>query len=359
MAFFTGYDLYNASYVPTRDLLDELGSGGDEFDTAIGDIEAEIGFDLEDDLLSLMTGEYAVAFNARGFDSEEPEFDVLAMIDVNDREKIASTMERVGNSWSSRTSRGLRMDSRGCSAVVHRCARERGLDAGRRHAGRRIPRVIGQGFLDGVDGSLADSADWKRTMELMPENKTSLFYVSLARVIEEVREDRRHRGAVRDVYGGGSDTGRPGARQDAGVGEHDGGGWIRLPDGLFRGGVSWVVRADQTAFVDQTTGRIVATTVIIVAFFLPWMEGQGNSIRGRSRALTSRDYPELRDRRGLRFGDRSAPRVGDSPLLVPALAFNRAFCGWQRHFGPPCDPSRGGACDRGAVSLTILTAIFC
>ena len=66
MAFFTGYDLYNGSYIPTRDLFDRLGSGGDEFDSAIGDIEAEVGFDLEDDLLSLMTGEYAVAFNAVG-----------------------------------------------------------------------------------------------------------------------------------------------------------------------------------------------------------------------------------------------------------------------------------------------------
>ena len=49
------------------------------------------------------------------------------------------------------------------------------------------PESSVDGFLDGVDESLADSADWKRTMELLPEEKTAVFYVSLARIIEEVR----------------------------------------------------------------------------------------------------------------------------------------------------------------------------
>ena len=190
IAFFTGYDLYNGSYVPTRDLFDKLGgSGGEEFDNAIGDVEAEVGFDLEDDLLSLMTGEYAVAFNASGFDAEQPEFDVLALVDVNDGEKIASTMEKVGEFLEqqdlARVEDGAREGVRRWSPADAPESAAWTVDDNTLAVG--YPESSVDGFLDGIDESLADSADWKRTMDLLPEEKTAVFYVSLARIIEEVR----------------------------------------------------------------------------------------------------------------------------------------------------------------------------
>jgi len=39
----------------------------------------------------------------------------------------------------------------------------------------------------GFDGSLADTGDWKRTLKLLPQDTTSIGFVSLARIFDELR----------------------------------------------------------------------------------------------------------------------------------------------------------------------------
>ena len=51
------------------------------------------------------------------------------------------------------------------------------------------PDELLEGFVSGLDGeSLAESKDWQRLMRLLPEEKTFVAYLSLARILEEVSE---------------------------------------------------------------------------------------------------------------------------------------------------------------------------
>jgi len=51
------------------------------------------------------------------------------------------------------------------------------------------PDTPTENFLSGLRGkSLAESADWKRTMELLPTEQSSVLYVSLSRLLEELRD---------------------------------------------------------------------------------------------------------------------------------------------------------------------------
>ncbi len=193
LAFFGGFDLYNATYTPFRDALEEASpadSGGQTFSDTLDDFEREIGIDLEDDLLSLMTGEYALAFNAANFDSTEPEFDVLALIGVNDRDKIEETMGNIDEFLEREDIARAEDGSRG---GVHLWSLYEGPPEDIAWTVTNETLAVGypessvEGFLEGGRKSLAETADWKRTMDLFPDDKTSVLYISLARIIEEVR----------------------------------------------------------------------------------------------------------------------------------------------------------------------------
>lgn len=193
MALFAGYDLYNGAWLPLIETLEETApaSQQDMIQDGIDSVEEELGIDLEDDLFSLLTGEYAMAFNASRFGSDEPEFDILALLEVNDTAKMRNTMTkfedfledgeiaRVGASGRE----GVRIWSanEGIPEDIAWALRGDDLSIG-------YPESSVTGFLDGSAESLADTADWKRTQELLPDDSTSVFYISLARIIEEIRQ---------------------------------------------------------------------------------------------------------------------------------------------------------------------------
>ena len=191
--FYAGYDLYNTAYLPARDTLEQFTPEGsnETIQEELNRFEDEIGFDLEDDLLSLLTGEYAIAFNGSEFESSEPEFNVLALLEVNDSSRMDQTMgkieeflerEQIATVEDSETA-GIRRWSSldGPPEAIAWTQDEGSLAFG-------YPEAAVEEFAAGVSESLADTGDWKRTIGLMPEDTSSIMFVSLSRVLEEIQK---------------------------------------------------------------------------------------------------------------------------------------------------------------------------
>jgi hypothetical protein len=162
------------------------------FAEAIDEFEQKAGFDLEDDLLALMTGEFALAVNATDFGGDEPAFDVLGLVDVAEPARAMRSMELL-TSYLMREE-GFSVDG-ATGDSVHRLRDEEDSDNVIAWALRdsslalSYPDTPAQSFVDGLQGeSLAESADWKRTMELLPREQSSVLYVSLSRLLEELRD---------------------------------------------------------------------------------------------------------------------------------------------------------------------------
>jgi hypothetical protein len=191
MFFFAGNDLYRQGYLPGQDeVFDTPGPQGETVKDIVEGIESELGIDLENDLLDLMTGEIAVAGNASNLGADEPEFEVLALAEVNDAAKVENTMRKLGD-FLEREDLATVKDSE--RDGVHRWSAAQAPDsAAWTVTGEEVilgyPEAAVEGLLDGQEESLADTADWKRTMEIQPGQRTSVAYISLARLIQEVRQ---------------------------------------------------------------------------------------------------------------------------------------------------------------------------
>jgi len=208
MFFAAGYDLFNGTYVPLRDAISETpieSADQQTVEEAINDLEQEIGLNFEEDLLGLLTGEFAVAFNASDFDAEVPGFDMLALFDVSDPERMERSMLKLGDYFEGQELLAMRSSGRegvyawepydgGGDAVAWT------VSAGRLAIG--FPESGVEKFLEGARPSLADSADWQGTMDLLPDDKTSVVYVSISRLLEEVRRTEGAEDGLRDATDG-------------------------------------------------------------------------------------------------------------------------------------------------------------
>lgn len=159
---------------------------------AIAELEGDLGFDIEDDLLGLMTGEFALALNASNFSADEPDFDILGLIDVTDAARAVESMELLGRYLE----READVTAGEADALgVHRLSADDDTDTTFAWAVTGDSLAVGypdtpvEEFAQGGDaGSLAESADWTRTMALLPEEKTFVAYVNLARILEEIQD---------------------------------------------------------------------------------------------------------------------------------------------------------------------------
>jgi hypothetical protein len=158
---------------------------------AIAEFEQDVGFDLEDDLLSLMTGEFAVALNASDFEADEPDIDVIGMLDVTDAARVEESLGLLADyiereeGWQidPADEAGIHrmVEGPGSNNVVAWTVTDDGLAVG-------YPDSPVELFAAGPGGpSLAESDDWQEMMALLPEQKTFVGYVSLSRLIKEIR----------------------------------------------------------------------------------------------------------------------------------------------------------------------------
>jgi hypothetical protein len=158
---------------------------------ALAEFEQEAGFDLEDDLLGLMTGEFALAFNASNFNADEPDIDLLGLIDVTDAARVEESMRLLGEyiereqSWTVvEGSDGIHRwsDSPASDDVIAWAVQDQTLAVS-------YPDGPAEEFSRGLnEPPLAGSADWNEMMALLPEDKTFVAYVSIARLIDEIGE---------------------------------------------------------------------------------------------------------------------------------------------------------------------------
>lgn len=189
MFFFAGYDIYGQAKA-LEESLDQIspsdGSSGDDFLKGFTDAT---GLDLENDILSLLTGEYAVAGNVSGFEDDPPDFSIMALLDVNDAMKAQESLEAIGDYLedeglvhvddSEAVQRWQSLDDTGVESVGIT------IDGGTLISG--YPDTAVEEYRSGFDRSLADTDDWKRTFQLLPRDTTSIGFVSLARIFEELR----------------------------------------------------------------------------------------------------------------------------------------------------------------------------
>ncbi len=190
MFFFAGYDLYGQNWLPLRDALTDVklpdGMTLDDFLQQFGE---ETGLDLEKDILSLLTGEYAVAGDVTDFDQDAPEFSIMAMIDVTDADRAQQSLDELGDYLEGENAVEIDKDQgvqrwtvTGSSAeVVGVTVNGEALIAG-------YPDSSVEDAVAGFDEPLSGTRDWQRTMDLLPSDTTSIGFVSASRILDEARK---------------------------------------------------------------------------------------------------------------------------------------------------------------------------
>ena len=136
-----------------------------------------------------MTGEFALAVSASNFDNEEPDIDIIGMLDITNAASVSESMELLERYLEREEAWFADTDEAG----IHRLSEHSGSDDIFAWAVTADSLAVGypdgpiEAFVHGFDGeSLAESADWKRMMALLPEEKSFVAYVSVARLLEEV-----------------------------------------------------------------------------------------------------------------------------------------------------------------------------
>jgi hypothetical protein len=188
MFFFAGSDLFPEGYLSGQDDYFDAGGDSQTISDIIQQFENELGFELEADLMS---GEIAIAGNVSNIDTGGvPEFELLALAEVSDAARMENTMRKVGEYLERQD---LAVVEESDLEGVHLWSLPQAPEsaAWTVNDGDAIlgyPESAVTQFLDPSGESLAATSDWERTMDLLPDDRTALGYVSLARVIEEVRQ---------------------------------------------------------------------------------------------------------------------------------------------------------------------------
>jgi hypothetical protein len=189
MFYLSAFDVYNQAARQASSGLGDLTGEGNTTDDFLNGFRDETAIDLDGDLLSLLTGEIAFAGNVSNFDAGTPDFELAALADVSDEVKASGTLEKLGEYLENQDVIRTREE-----AGAWQWNFVDGLGAEPIGWAVRDGRLI-VGYPDSAvtevgsdDSSLGESRDWKRTLELLPDEKMFAGFVSIARVIEEVRE---------------------------------------------------------------------------------------------------------------------------------------------------------------------------
>ncbi|HUF52707.1 MAG TPA: DUF3352 domain-containing protein [Dehalococcoidia bacterium] len=189
MFFLAMNTFYQQGYTQFREQLEGLSEEQREgYETLIEMIEDEIGINIETDLLALLTGETAIAGNLSGFDAETPDVEVVGLADIEDDAAMTETLQKLG----------AYLEEQGLIE-----ADESGEVNLWKPFGAAESDAIGWSVEDGVaaigypwqlagereepSDSLADTQDWQRTLALLPDDGVFVGYLSIARILEEVR----------------------------------------------------------------------------------------------------------------------------------------------------------------------------
>lgn len=203
MFYFAGYDLYNQNWLPLSEYMEGIGlDDGETSDDLLDSFTDETGLDLEDDILSLLTGEYAFAANVINFD--DPDFSILALLDIADADKAQIAVNDLGGY----------LEDEGEGEIEEQDGIQRWRDPGdpgmdpigvtvtddELIAG--YPDTLVEDAVEGIDDPLSDTDEWKRTVGLLPGDTTSIGFLSVSRILEELRRVQDAHDQIRDASNG-------------------------------------------------------------------------------------------------------------------------------------------------------------
>ncbi|MEX1195942.1 MAG: DUF3352 domain-containing protein [Dehalococcoidia bacterium] len=191
MFYFAGYDIYGQNWLPARAYFEDVEfSDGKTLDDFLDEFADETGLDLEDDILSLLTGEYAVAGDISGWEQDTPDFNFLALLDVADATKAQGTLDDLGAYLDSKDivrvdddepiQRWTFLDQDEIQAI--------GVTVNGDVVIAGYPTSVVEDVVNGLDEPLASTQEWQRTVGLLPADTTSIGFVSLARILDEARK---------------------------------------------------------------------------------------------------------------------------------------------------------------------------
>ena len=204
MFFFAGDDLYEQGFAQFQEQLDALDDEQRQaWDDVVETVSDEIGVDLEDDVLALLTGEIAFAGNLTDFGSGGPDVELRAMADVSDDADATDTLETIGEYLEDQAFIEIDEDD----GVTRWVDAETGeIEVGWRVEDGRLvfgfPADAAEGARAGGGDSLADTDDWQRTLDLLPEESAFVGYLSIARILEEVAATNGEGDPIEDFTSG-------------------------------------------------------------------------------------------------------------------------------------------------------------
>jgi hypothetical protein len=177
--YISWFDLYGQSWLPAKEQWEGLDLGDDEsLQEMLDAVKDETGIDLESDVLALLRGELALAGNFA-----DGEFSIFGIGDVSDERKARDTLDRLESYLEDEGE--LEVSDEGDLRIWTDPDEGDGIawyiKDGRFVAGFPVEAV--QDLPKG--GRLSDNGDWKHTMELLPDGKTFVGFLSIARIFEE------------------------------------------------------------------------------------------------------------------------------------------------------------------------------
>ena len=183
--YFSMFDVYGQSWLPAKEQWEDLDLGEDgSIQDVLDQIEDDTGINLESDVFALLTGEIAIAGNVK-----DDEFSGFGIADVADTAKARETIETLEEYLTGEDI--LEVDEDGNIRVWRGDSAEDEaawyMDNGRVIAG--FPADAVEELESGDGPSLADNPDWQRTLELLPDDKTTVGFLSIARILEEYGND--------------------------------------------------------------------------------------------------------------------------------------------------------------------------
>jgi hypothetical protein len=186
MFFFAGYDIYGQNYLPAKEWFEDVEfEDGQTIDDIFDDFEDETGLHLEDDILALLTGEYAIAGDVSDWEQDTPDFNILALLDVADPDRAQDTLDDLGNYLEDQGA--VFVDESDPIQEWEFADSDEALGVTEEDGAVIIgyPVSAVEDAVEGQATSLADTEEWRRTVGLLPEDTTSIGFLSLARILDE------------------------------------------------------------------------------------------------------------------------------------------------------------------------------
>lgn len=187
MFLFSGANAYEQLYNPISAAAGENHNLGD----ALAQFERDAGFKLDADLFGLMKSEYTIAGNFADKGNAAADFSVLALAEVQNVQRVTQSLDLLGRYLVKQNIAVVSgADANGVRRISDRSSPSDGIAWA--PSGKTLvlgyPDTAVQQYAKGAAGkSLADDGDWQATMTALPDKKSAVVYLNIARLLDAGR----------------------------------------------------------------------------------------------------------------------------------------------------------------------------